>query len=162
MGTLAYVALVLFIRISGKRTLTKLNAFDLVVTVALGSTLATVLLNDSVALAEGVLAMALLIFLQFVITWLSVRSPWFESLVKSEPTLLLHRGPGPSTTTIEGHQCRVQQRRRRSRPEPAVPLFGADVRLDFAPDETGRCRRDHQTRADRCFPIGFTLCPSCR
>lgn len=92
VGTLAYVALVLFIRISGKRTLTKLNAFDLVVTVALGSTLATVLLNNSVALAEGVLAMALLIFLQFVITWLSVRSSRFESLVKSEPTLVLHRG----------------------------------------------------------------------
>ena len=92
VGTLAYVALVAFIRISGKRTLTKLNAFDLVVTVALGSTLATVLLSNSVALAEGVLAMALLIFLQFVITWLSVRSSRFEGLVKSEPTLLLHRG----------------------------------------------------------------------
>lgn len=92
VGTLAYVALVLFIRISGKRTLTKLNAFDLVVTVALGSTLATVLLSNSVALAEGVLAMALLIFLQFAITWLSVRSDRFKSLLKSEPTLLMHKG----------------------------------------------------------------------
>lgn len=92
VGTLAYVALVAILRISGKRTLTKLNAFDLVVTVALGSTLATVLLSKSVALAEGVLAMALLVLLQFVITWLSVRSPGFQSLVKSEPTLLVHRG----------------------------------------------------------------------
>ena len=56
VGTLAYVALVLLLRISGKRTLSKLNAFDLVVTVALGSTLATVLLSKTVALAEGVLA----------------------------------------------------------------------------------------------------------
>ena len=39
VGTLAYATLVLFLRISGKRTLSKLNAFDLVVTVALGSTL---------------------------------------------------------------------------------------------------------------------------
>ena len=92
VGTLAYVALVAILRISGKRTLTKLNAFDLVVTVALGSTLATVLLSKSVALAEGVLAMALLIFLQFAITWLSVRLPGFQSLVKSEPTLLMRRG----------------------------------------------------------------------
>lgn len=92
VGTLAYVALVLFIRISGKRTLTKLNAFDLVVTVALGSTLATVLLSNSVALAEGILAMALLIVLQFVITWLSVRSERFERLIKSEPSLLMHGG----------------------------------------------------------------------
>lgn len=92
VGTSAYVLLVSFIRLSGKRTLTKLNAFDLVVTVALGSTLATVLLSKTVALAEGVLAMALLILLQFAITWLSVRSSSFEKLVKSEPTLVLHRG----------------------------------------------------------------------
>jgi uncharacterized membrane protein YcaP (DUF421 family) len=92
VGTLAYVALVAILRISGKRTLTKLNAFDLVVTVALGSTLATVLLSKSVALAEGILAMALLVFLQFVIAWLSVRSPGFQNMVKSEPTLIMHQG----------------------------------------------------------------------
>ena len=92
VGTLAYIALVAILRISGKRTLTKLNAFDLVVTVALGSTLATVLLSKSVALAEGVLGMALLVFLQFIIAWLQVRSPGFQALVKSEPTLIMHRG----------------------------------------------------------------------
>ena len=82
VGTLAYLALVFLLRISGKRTLTKLNAFDLVVTVALGSTLATVLLSSSVALAESVVALGLLIFLQYVITWLSVRSPGFQTLIK--------------------------------------------------------------------------------
>lgn len=92
VGTLAYLALVLFLRISGKRTLTKLNAFDLVVTVALGSTLATVLLSKSVALAEGLLALALLIFLQFAITWLSLRAAWFKTMIKSEPTLIFHNG----------------------------------------------------------------------
>ena len=92
VGTLAYVALVLLLRISGKRTLSKLNAFDLVVTVALGSTLATVLLSKSVALAEGMLALGLLILLQYAIAWLSVRSPGFQTLIKAEPTLLLHRG----------------------------------------------------------------------
>lgn len=92
VGPLAYVALVVLLRISGKRTLTKLNAFDLVITVALGSTLATVLLSKSVALVEGVLAMTLLIFLQYAITWLSVRSERLQHLVKSEPTLIVHRG----------------------------------------------------------------------
>ena len=92
VGTLAYVALVAILRISGKRTLTKLNALDLVVTVALGSTLATVLLSKSVALVEGVLAMALLVFLQFAITWRSVRSSRFQELVKGEPTLVMRKG----------------------------------------------------------------------
>ncbi|NKE48315.1 DUF421 domain-containing protein [Roseomonas frigidaquae] len=92
VGSLAYPALVLFLRVSGKRTLAKLNAFDLVVTVALGSTLATVLLNRSVTLAEGLVALLLLIGLQFLVAWLSVRSGRFSDLVKSEPTLLLHKG----------------------------------------------------------------------
>lgn len=92
VGTFAYVFLVVLLRVSGKRTLTKLNAFDLVVTVALGSTLATVLLNKSVPLAEGIVALALLVFLQFAIAWLSVRSPRFRSLIKSEPTLLAESG----------------------------------------------------------------------
>ena len=92
IGALAYVALVLLLRISGKRTLSKMNAFDFVVTVALGSTLATVLLSSSVSLARGVLAFAVLIFLQFIITWLSTRSSAVRSLVKAEPTLLVHKG----------------------------------------------------------------------
>lgn len=92
VGVPAYAALVLLLRISGKRTLSKMNAFDFVVTVALGSTLATVLLSKGVALAEGIVAFALLIFLQYVITWLSIRSPLVRRLVKADPTLLLHKG----------------------------------------------------------------------
>ena len=92
VGTAAYVALVLLLRISGKRTLSKMNAFDLVVTVALGSTLATILLSTSVALAEGLLALALLIFLQFAVTWISVRSATFRGFIKNEPKLLFYDG----------------------------------------------------------------------
>ncbi|APX85929.1 hypothetical protein BV511_15205 [Methylorubrum extorquens] len=92
VGPLAYVALILFLRISGKRTLTKLNAFDLVVTVALGSTLSSIVLTKSVALLEGILALATLIGLQYLITWSSVRSARIRSLVKAEPTLLAHKG----------------------------------------------------------------------
>lgn len=88
----AYVTLVVFLRISGRRTLSKMNAFDLVVTVALGSTLATVLLNKDVSLAQGALAFALLIGMQFVVTWTSVRAGWVRRLVTGEPALLLHRG----------------------------------------------------------------------
>lgn len=91
-GILGFVALVMMLRISGKRTLSKMNAFDLVVTVALGSTFATVLLSASVPLFEGIVALALLIGMQFAITWLSLRSARFRALIKSEPTLLVHNG----------------------------------------------------------------------
>lgn len=92
VGILAYGGLILLLRISGKRTLSKLNAFDLVVTVALGSTLATVLLTESVALAEGLTAFAVLIGLQFAVAWSSLRVGAVRRLVRSEPTLLLRNG----------------------------------------------------------------------
>lgn len=92
VGVLAYAGLVLLLRISGKRTLTKLNAFDLVVTVALGSTLATILLTEKVALAEGLTAFALLIGLQYLVTWTSVRVGIVRRMVRSEPSLLVRNG----------------------------------------------------------------------
>jgi uncharacterized membrane protein YcaP (DUF421 family) len=92
VGTLAYAGLVLLLRTSGKRTLSKMTAFDFVVTVALGSTLATVLLSDSVPLVEGLVALALLIGLQLVVAWLSVRSPLVRRGVKAESRLLVHDG----------------------------------------------------------------------
>ena len=92
VGVMAYAALVLLLRISGKRTLTKLNAFDLVITVALGSTLATILLSKDTPLVNGVVALGLLILLQYLIAWLSVRSSSIRSLVRSEPRLLFHGG----------------------------------------------------------------------
>lgn len=92
VGAPAYAALVVLLRVSGKRTLSKMNAFDFVITVAMGSTLATILLSADVSLAEGVTALALLILLQFFITWSSVRSKTIRRLVKSTPTLLYYRG----------------------------------------------------------------------
>jgi uncharacterized membrane protein YcaP (DUF421 family) len=89
---LAYGLLIFLLRISGKRTLSKMNAFDFIVTVALGSTLATVILSKDVVLADGVLAFFLLIFLQYIITWLSVRNNAISKLVKSSPSLLVYKG----------------------------------------------------------------------
>jgi uncharacterized membrane protein YcaP (DUF421 family) len=92
VGTLAYAGLVLMLRLTGKRTLSKMNAFDLVVTVALGSTLATILLDRNVSLSEGLLALGLLCALQYVVAFLSVRSKSFQGIIKAEPQLLYHGG----------------------------------------------------------------------
>jgi len=84
--------MIILLRVSGKRTLSKMSAFDFIVTVALGSTLATVLLNKSVPLLDGVLAFAILIYLQYLLTYISVRNKSMNNLVKSTPTLLVYKG----------------------------------------------------------------------
>ncbi|WBB77783.1 DUF421 domain-containing protein [Micromonospora sp. WMMD882] len=92
VAVVVYPLLVVILRLSGKRTLSKLNAFDLVVTVALGSTLATILLSRDVSLAEGTLALALLVALQYVAALVAVRWPPSQRLLKARPTLLLRDG----------------------------------------------------------------------
>jgi len=88
VGAAAYLSVVVVLRVSGKRTLAKLNAFDLVVTVALGSTLATILLNSDVSWAEGVTALLLLAGLQALVAWVTVHRSGARAVVTSRPTLV--------------------------------------------------------------------------
>lgn len=92
LGVMGYIALVFLLRISGNRTLSKLNAFDFVVTIALGSTFGSLLLNKSVSLAEGVTALAVLIGLQYSMAWLTVKSDTVKRVIKNEPSLVYYNG----------------------------------------------------------------------
>lgn len=87
----SYVALLLLIRIMGKRTLAKMNAFDFVVTVTMGSTLSSMLLNK-VPVLNGALALGIIIGLQYLLAYLAQRSKRFEVVVNSEPTVLFYNG----------------------------------------------------------------------
>ncbi|MFC3199975.1 DUF421 domain-containing protein [Parapedobacter deserti] len=92
LTVLGYVAMILLLRVSGKRTLSKMNAFDFVITVTLGSSLATLSLNKNVSLTDGIVAFSLFILLQYILTWLSVRVKKVKSLITSSPTLLFYNG----------------------------------------------------------------------
>lgn len=92
VGTLSYVGLIIILRISGKRTLSKMNAFDFVVTIALGSVLASILLSEDVVLAEGMTAFFVLAGLQYLVALFSVHFRPFGKLIKSNPRLLYYDG----------------------------------------------------------------------
>ncbi|WP_434992052.1 DUF421 domain-containing protein [Arthrobacter sp. Ld5] len=92
VGAVSYATLVGLLRLSGKRTLGQLNAFDFVVTVALGSTLATILLSGDVAYLEGLAALALLAGLQLAVAWISARWPAARTAVTARPVALLVDG----------------------------------------------------------------------
>lgn len=90
VGFGSYAFIVFVLRLSGKRTLSKMNAFDFIVTVALGSVLANIIVNHETLLWEGIVAFCLLVFLQYLSTWLSVRSTTVRSLLKSKPALIYY------------------------------------------------------------------------
>lgn len=90
-AAIAYITLFIFIRISGKRTLAKLNAFDFVVSVTLGSTLSSMILGK-VVLANGALALAVIILLQYILAWSARSSVKMEMIINSSPTLVFYNG----------------------------------------------------------------------
>lgn len=92
VGTGAYAALVLLLRVTKKRTLAQLNAFDFIITVAIGASFGRILTARDVALAEAVTTFALLVVLQLAVTRLQMLSPAFAKAVTAPPSMLFFRG----------------------------------------------------------------------
>ncbi|WP_226799718.1 DUF421 domain-containing protein [Carnobacterium mobile] len=92
VGTLAYLLLIVVLRVFGKRTLSKMNAFDFVVTIALGSILATILTSKDLTLIDGILALVILVLLQYILKKLTIHFKFADKVVISEPTLLFYEG----------------------------------------------------------------------
>jgi uncharacterized membrane protein YcaP (DUF421 family) len=92
LAALGYVALLLLIRFSGKRTIAKMNVFDFIIVVALGSTLGNTALSSSIVLLEGIAAFLALIGLQFAFSVLTMRSERLNQLINGEPALLARGG----------------------------------------------------------------------
>ncbi|MFC6997404.1 DUF421 domain-containing protein [Rufibacter roseus] len=90
VGSITYFGIVLLLRISGKRTLASMNAFDFIVTVAMGSAFGRILTAKQVSIAEALTTFALLVSLQFIISFLQKRSKLFSRFITSEPTLLYY------------------------------------------------------------------------
>ncbi len=91
-GTSAYAFLLIMLRLTGHRALSRVNAFDVAVAVAMGSLLANILITSDVSLAEGAFGIILLACLQLVVAWLGMRGRTLHRLLKGEPVLLLRRG----------------------------------------------------------------------
>ena len=92
VGTLTYVGIILILRVSGKRTLASMNAFDFIITITMGSAFGRILTARSVSVAEAMTAFILLVALQYAIAWLEIRSKSFHRLITSQPALLYYNG----------------------------------------------------------------------
>jgi len=92
LSIVGYAALFTMLRISGKRTLSKLNVFDFVFVVAVGSVFASMIVSKDVTFVEGVAAMGTLMLIQLLLAELAARFPTLQRIINGEPTLLLSNG----------------------------------------------------------------------
>ena len=90
-GVISYVALILLLRAAGKRTLSRMNAYDMVITMALGSILAKVLLTADQSISESVTAMFVLISLQYGVSVAMCHFRWLRPFLSSKPAVLMFK-----------------------------------------------------------------------
>jgi uncharacterized membrane protein YcaP (DUF421 family) len=84
-----YVLLILYTRLVGLRSFSKMSGFDFAITIAIGSILASVTLWQKPTLLEGAVALGVLFGLQFVVGNLRKRVPGVTALVDNAPLLLM-------------------------------------------------------------------------
>jgi uncharacterized membrane protein YcaP (DUF421 family) len=92
LSIVGFAALFIMLRVSGKRTLSKLNVFDFVFVVAVGSVFASMIISKDVTLIEGIAALATLIGIQMLLSWLAARYSTAERIINGVPRVLLSNG----------------------------------------------------------------------
>lgn len=91
-ATVIYIALVAVLRIVGQRALAKMSAYDLIVTVALGSMVASIPLTGSISIVDGLVAIATYLLLQELTSWGQTRWTKVHHAVREEPNVVLWEG----------------------------------------------------------------------
>src|SRR3954466_5995322 len=92
LSIIGFTALIIMFLVSGKRTLSKMNVFDFVFVVAVGSVFAASIIEKDVTLVEGMVSMGVLIGVQAILAKIAAHSRAFEKILNGEPTLLLSKG----------------------------------------------------------------------
>ncbi|SFW21300.1 DUF421 domain-containing protein [Cellulophaga fucicola] len=93
LSILAIFTIVIVItRISGLRTFSKMSSFDFASTIAIGSILASIVLNSSQSITKGAIALGGIILFQSVFSYCKRKFSWFNSLFTNSPMLLMENG----------------------------------------------------------------------
>lgn len=102
-AAIGYILVILLVRLLGPRTVSKMNPSDFVITVALGSIVANLILSKEVTLAMGVEAIVVLLLLQLATEWISARFPNVRGVLEGSPTLLFYRGQFIRSALLKEH-----------------------------------------------------------
>jgi len=88
-GVATYAAILIYTRIVGLRSLSKMSAADFAMTVAVGSLFASTISSPKPALVLGLFALAMLYLGQWLVAWLRRRSAQVSKWVDNQPLLLM-------------------------------------------------------------------------
>ncbi len=89
---LVYVALVLLVRIFGKRELAQLNPFDLVVLLSLSNTVQNAIIGNDNSVSGGIIGAFTLLAINWFVVRLLFRSPKLTRIIEGKSAILIKNG----------------------------------------------------------------------
>lgn len=90
IGSAGYLTLVIILRGTGPRTMSKMTPLDFIIAVSLGSVFGRVITAVDVGLAQAVVALLLLVIIQWVLAAFRARWKFMRRLLDSPPVLLYY------------------------------------------------------------------------
>ncbi|MBX7493316.1 DUF421 domain-containing protein [Qipengyuania sp. 1NDW9] len=91
-AVLFYIFIVFLVRLTGKRSTSQLNNFDWIINITVGSLAASGILLDSVPALRALVAISVIMALQYLLTRAVLKFDWLAQLIKASPTMLTHKG----------------------------------------------------------------------
>ncbi|MFC7357878.1 DUF421 domain-containing protein [Jejudonia soesokkakensis] len=89
---LIFTIIIVITRISGLRSFAKISSFDFASTIAIGSIIATIILNPDQSLLKGGLALGGILLFQTVFAFCVRKSKFFKKIATNKPMLIMENG----------------------------------------------------------------------
>jgi len=100
-AVVVYLVAYTAVRLAGRRTVTQMSAFDILVTIALGTLVASTALPSDAAVSDGVAVLVTLLVLQVSIGALRQRLPAIQRVTDFRPYVVMRDGmPQPSKNPL--------------------------------------------------------------
>jgi uncharacterized membrane protein YcaP (DUF421 family) len=122
-----YATMVVSVRVAGRRTIAQLAAYDVVVTVALGTLLASTIVSADPSYARATVATVVLLALQVALGALRRRSDRFDRALTFEPEVVVEEGRLQLPTGLATSQLTEGELRARLRQQGVFELDGVAV-----------------------------------
>lgn len=91
-AVLVYIALVILLRVFGKRELAQLNPFDLVVLLTLSNTVQNAIIGDDNSLAGGLIGAFALLLTNYLVVRFLFRHRRLDQIIEGKPAVLVRDG----------------------------------------------------------------------
>lgn len=87
-----YIAVLISLRLMGKGEIAEMNCFDLVITLLIAEVASTPMENNDIPMIYGIAALTGLVFMQTLISFLSIKFGWIGRIVSGKPSILINKG----------------------------------------------------------------------